>query len=40
MGVFSLSFAEQPKYFYTNKNTNGEPKVSARAFLVGDLNTG
>jgi poly-gamma-glutamate synthesis protein (capsule biosynthesis protein) len=28
------------QYFYTNKDTNGQPKVSAKAFLVGDLNTG
>ncbi len=28
------------QYFYANKNTNGQPKVSAKAFLVGDLNTG
>jgi poly-gamma-glutamate synthesis protein (capsule biosynthesis protein) len=27
------------QYFYTNKNPN-EPNVSAKAFLVGDLNTG
>ncbi len=29
-----------PKYFYINKNTDVEPKISAKAFLVGDLNTG
>ena len=28
------------KYFYVNKDTNGGPKVSAKAYLVGDLNTG
>jgi poly-gamma-glutamate synthesis protein (capsule biosynthesis protein) len=28
-----------PQYFYTNKNVN-EPNVSAKAFLVGDLDTG
>jgi poly-gamma-glutamate synthesis protein (capsule biosynthesis protein) len=28
------------QYFYINKDKNGGPKVSARAFLVGDLNTG
>lgn len=28
------------QYFYTNKETNGVPKISAKAFLVGDLNTG
>jgi poly-gamma-glutamate synthesis protein (capsule biosynthesis protein) len=31
---------EKPQYFYTNKDTNGQPKISAGAFLVGDLNTG
>src|ERR1035437_6348924 len=30
----------KPQYFYTNKDTNGQPKISAKAFLVGDLNTG
>lgn len=34
----------KPKYFYVNKNTsedtNKELKISAKAFLVGDLNTG
>lgn len=30
----------KPKYFYTNKDASKEPKVSAKAFLVGDLNTG
>lgn len=29
-----------PQYFYVNKSTSGEPKISAKAFLVGDLNTG
>src|SRR6266568_4848912 len=28
------------QYYYINKDTNGGPKVSAKAFLVGDLNTG
>ena len=28
------------QYFYVNKDTNGQPKVSAQSFLVGDLNTG
>ncbi|MBU0998776.1 CapA family protein [Patescibacteria group bacterium] len=28
------------QYFYTNKDTNEQPGVSAKAFLVGDLNTG
>ena len=28
-----------PQYFYVNK-TSGQPSVSAKAFLVGDLNTG
>jgi poly-gamma-glutamate synthesis protein (capsule biosynthesis protein) len=30
----------KPKYFYFNTDANGQPKVSAKAFLVGDLNTG
>ncbi|OGI93857.1 hypothetical protein A3A03_02000 [Candidatus Nomurabacteria bacterium RIFCSPLOWO2_01_FULL_40_18] len=30
---------EKPKYFYLNNGSN-EPKVSALAYLVGDLNTG
>lgn len=30
----------KPKYFYANKDADGQPKVSAKAFLVGDLNTG
>jgi poly-gamma-glutamate synthesis protein (capsule biosynthesis protein) len=29
-----------PQYFYVNKDINGQPKVSAVAYLVGDLNTG
>ncbi len=28
------------EYFYINKDTNGQLKISAKAFLVGDLNTG
>lgn len=28
------------QYFYINKDIDGEPKVTAKAFLVGDLNTG
>ena len=31
---------EKSKYFYLNKDTDGRLKVSAAAFLVGDLNTG
>src|SRR3989344_4323325 len=31
---------EKPKYFYINKSEGAEPKVSAQAFLVGDLKTG
>lgn len=31
---------KKSQYFYVNKDTNGGPKVSAKAFLVGDLNTG
>ncbi len=33
-------YANKPQYFYVNRDLNGQPKVSARAFLVGDLNTG
>lgn len=32
--------ATKPKYFYINKDLNGQPKISAQAYLVGDLNTG
>lgn len=28
------------QYYYINNDTNGGPKVSAKAYLVGDLNTG
>ncbi len=28
------------RYYYVNKNSTGEPKVSAQAYIVGDLNTG
>ena len=31
---------EKPKYFYLNKDSNRQPKVSALAYLIGDLNTG
>jgi poly-gamma-glutamate synthesis protein (capsule biosynthesis protein) len=31
---------EKPKYFYFDKNTNAELKVSSEAYIVGDLNTG
>ncbi len=31
---------EVAKYFYLNKNANIQPKVSAQAYLIGDLNTG
>jgi len=31
---------EKSQYFYTNKNAEEQPKISAGAFLVGDLNTG
>ena len=30
----------EPEYFYFNKNPNQQPKVSAKAYLVGDLDTG
>jgi poly-gamma-glutamate synthesis protein (capsule biosynthesis protein) len=28
------------QYFYTNKDASGGPKISAKAYLVGDLHTG
>ena len=28
------------QYYYINNDTNGGPKVSAKAYLIGDLNTG
>ena len=31
---------EKPKYFYFDKNTNAELKVSSEVYIVGDLNTG
>jgi len=36
----TISNRTKSQYFYTDKNPNGQPKVSAKAFLVGDLNTG
>ncbi len=30
----------KPKYFYTNTDLVGAPKVSAKSYLVGDINTG
>ncbi|TSC77684.1 MAG: poly-gamma-glutamate synthesis protein (capsule biosynthesis protein) [Parcubacteria group bacterium Gr01-1014_24] len=39
-GFFSVSFAEKPQYFYSNKDVNRQLQVSAQAYLVGDLNTG
>ncbi len=30
----------QPQYFYINKSEGAQPKVTAEAYLVGDLNTG
>ena len=35
-----MARAEKPKYFYVNKDSNKQPKISAGAYLVGDLNTG
>src|SRR3989344_5936069 len=32
--------SEKEQYFYVNKDLTGEPRVSAKAYLVGDLNTG
>lgn len=31
---------EKPKYFYTNKSEGAKPKVTAKAYLIGDLKTG
>jgi len=36
----TISNTIKSQYFYINKNTNGQIKISAKAFLVGDLNTG
>jgi len=37
----SVISAAKSQYFYINKDLNGQPdKISAKAFLVGDLNTG
>jgi len=36
----TISSATKFQYFYINKDPNGQPKISAKAFLVGDLNTG
>jgi poly-gamma-glutamate synthesis protein (capsule biosynthesis protein) len=38
--VESSTKKEETKYFYTTKGTPEEPKLSAKAFLVGDLDTG
>ena len=38
--VESITQEKKPKYFYINKNLNEGPKISAEAYLVGDLNTG
>ena len=40
LAVESIIKNEKPKYFYINQNSYVEPKVSAKAYLVGDLNTG
>ena len=41
---FSISFARKTEavsqYFYINKDTKQQLKLSAKAYLVGDLNTG
>ena len=36
----TISQATKSQYYYVNKDPNGGPKLSAKAFLVGDLNTG
>jgi poly-gamma-glutamate synthesis protein (capsule biosynthesis protein) len=36
----TTSLTVKSQYFYANKDTNGGPKVSAKAYLVGDINTG
>ncbi|HEV7423734.1 MAG TPA: CapA family protein [Candidatus Paceibacterota bacterium] len=38
--INTLSEKNPSQYFYLNKDANGGPKVSAGAYLVGDLNTG
>ena len=42
--IFSLSISVDAntasQYFYINKDPNIQPKISAKAYLVGDLNTG
>jgi D-alanyl-D-alanine carboxypeptidase len=38
--ILSTAKTEKPKYFYLNKNADEQPKLSAEAYLVGDLNTG
>ena len=40
LAVESITKEEKPKYFYINQNSYAEPKVSAKSYLVGDLNTG
>ena len=39
-GATAVKEPEKPQYYYTNKETIALPKISAKAFLVGDLNTG
>src|SRR3989344_4035708 len=36
----TIAVAEKSKYFYLNKDAGEGPKVSAAAYLIGDLNTG
>lgn len=38
--VNSPTKKEESQYFYVNKDIKGEPKVSAKAYIVGDLGTG
>ncbi|MFZ2149802.1 MAG: CapA family protein [Minisyncoccia bacterium] len=38
--VTSRDTSVKPEYFYTNKDLTGEPKVSAKAYVVGDLLSG
>ncbi|HEV7702035.1 MAG TPA: CapA family protein [Candidatus Paceibacterota bacterium] len=37
---FADDTVAKPKYFYTTKDSGTEPKISAEAYIVGDLNTG
>ncbi len=38
--VAPLKEVTHSKYYYVNKNTTVQPKISAQSYIVGDLNTG